>query len=83
MSREAISDATYEEWKDIVVLLYYKHNLSRSTITRLFDGAISEWVLMQCAARYKKENPKDKYVVAKQKTRRKINSFFLSDKPNN
>lgn len=57
MAREPIADKTYEAWKDIVVTLYYKHNLSRRQIISMFGGCLTEWTLTSVAARYKKENP--------------------------
>jgi hypothetical protein len=76
MKRNKISDSIYEEWKDIVYLLYYKGRMSRSAILKLFEGGLTEWTLTQCAARYKQENPKDPYVLEKEKERKKIQSLF-------
>jgi hypothetical protein len=57
MAREPISDKQYNEWVDIVALLYYKHNLSKRKILEMFGGHLSEWTLSSVAARYKKEHP--------------------------
>lgn len=76
MTRDKISDKMYAEWKEIVYLLYYKGKMSRSTILKLFEGGLTEWILTQCAARYKDENPKDPYVLEKEKERKRITNLF-------
>lgn len=76
MTRDKISDAAYEEWKDIVYLLYFKGKMSRSAILKLFEDGLTEWTLTQCASRYAKENPKDEYVLEKHKERRKITQLL-------
>lgn len=76
MTRDKISDAAYEEWGEIIYLLYFKGKMSRSAILKLFEGGLTEWTLTQCAARYRREHPKDPYVKEKEKERKKIRSLF-------
>lgn len=69
MAREPVSDKVYQEWVDVVATLYYKHNLSRNQIVKLFGGHLSEWTLTSVAARYKKEHPEQ--CTRKQKPNKK------------
>lgn len=63
MPREPISDQAYQDWEEIVYLLYWKMGLPRKTILEWFQPALSVWVLTSVASRIAKERPDDEYIL--------------------